>query len=361
LAEAEAPVVRKRAVSASRPKTTASKPASASASTSTSASASAATPAPAPKRTVRRAPPPIIDDEPATPNYALRLTEDLDERPKPKPAAPASQETFSLRLNEALAAINAANGIATPPAAEDSAPKGVRGWLAALDKLPPIRLPIGPAIPWKVGIPLLLVAVAAWGIMSRQTIQSDAPGVQLPAQPTYAAQESPLFAKPTAVADTSAAPAAPADTSAAPTTLAATGDTSAASPAAAAPTANGTAPVAPTVNPAAAATPLGVAEPSALAGFDPIDIGIKLIAVLALAYGSLMLLKRFGFGGARASRGKGADDEVRVVTSITLAPNRSVHVLKVPGGKTLLIGATPNSVNLLTELDDDDDDLLADE
>jgi flagellar biogenesis protein FliO len=351
LAEAEAPVVRKRAVSASRAKTTASKPASAS------ASASASTPAPAPKRPVRRAPPPIIDDEPATPNYALRLTEDLDERPKPKPAAPPSQETFSLRLNEALAAINAANGIATPPAEEDSAPKGVRGWLAALDRLPPIRLPIGPAIPWKVGIPLLLVAVMTWGIMSRQTIQSDAPGVQLPPQPTYAAQESPLFAKPTVATDTSAAPAATSgDTSAAPTTPAAAGDTSAASSAAAAPTANGvTAPVAPT-----AAAPIGVAEPSALAGFDPVDIGIKLIAVLALAYGSLMLLKRFGFGGARASRGNGADDEVRVVTSITLAPNRSVHVLKVPGGKTLLIGATPNSVNLLTELDADGD-LLADE
>jgi flagellar biogenesis protein FliO len=275
------------------------------------------------------------------------LTEGLDERPKPKPAAPASEETFSLRLNEALAAINAANGITSPPSdSEDSAPSGVRGWLAALDKLPPIRLPIGPAIPWKVGIPLLLVALAAWGIMSRQTIQSDAPGVQLPAQPTYAVQqESPLFAKPTVAAETAAAPA---DTSAAPT-----------APANAAPADTTAAPTAPAnAAPTATAAPLGVAEPSALAGFDPIDIGIKLIAVLALAYGSLMLLKRFGYGGARSARGKGADGEVRVVTSITLAPNRSVHVLKVPGGKTLLIGATPTSVNLLTELDDDDEELV---
>jgi flagellar biogenesis protein FliO len=308
LAEADAPVVRKRAVSASRPKTTA-----------------------ATKRTPRRAPAPIIDDEPVTPNYALRLTEDLEQRATPAAPKP-TEDTFSLRLNEALAAINAANGT-TAPAADESEPKGgVRGWLAALDKLPPIRLPIGPAIPWKVGLPLLLVVVVAWGIMSRQTIQSDATGVTLPVQPTYAAQEAPLFARPTVAPDTSTAePVATADTAAAPAT---------------------SAPVAPTANPAAAAQPIGVAEPSALAGFDPVDIGIKLIAVLALAYGSLMLLKRFGYGGGK-SHGKGSENDVRVVTSITLAPNRSVHVLKVPGGKTLLIGATPNSVNLLTELDDD--------
>jgi flagellar biogenesis protein FliO len=287
-------------------------------------------------------PPPIIDDdEPIVPNYALRLTEDLDERPKPKAPVtpPQTEDTFSLRLNEALAAINAANGI-TPPPAEES-PKGVRGWLSTLDKLPPIRLPIGPPIPWKVGLPMLLVVVVASGIMSRQTVQSDSPGVQLPAQPTYAVQqESPLFAKPTAAADAAAAPAATTETSATP--VGATDAPATAAPALVAP------------NPAAAA-PLGVAEPSALAGFDPIDIGIKLIAVLALAYGSLMLLKRFGYGGARSSRGKDADDEVRVVTSITLAPNRSVHVLKVPGGKTLLIGATPTNVNLLTELVDDEE------
>jgi flagellar biogenesis protein FliO len=277
------------------------------------------------------------------------LTEDLDDRPI-KPAPQDSEDTFSLKLNEALAAINAANGV-TPPTAsesEEDAPKGVRGWFAALDKLPPIRLPIGPAIPWKVGLPLLLVVVAAWGIMSRQTIQADAPGVQLPVQPTYAVQqEAPLFAKPTVqpTTETSATAVATADTSA-PIAAAAQPVT-----VAAAPPATG-APAAPTANPAAAAQPIGVAEPTALAGFDPVDIGIKLIAVVALAYGSLMLLKRFGYGGARP-HGKGAETEVRVVTSISLAPNRSVHVLKVPGGKTLLIGATPTNVNLLTELVDD--------
>jgi flagellar biogenesis protein FliO len=41
---------------------------------------------------------------------------------------------------------------------------------------------------------------------------------------------------------------------------------------------------------------------------------------------------------------------VRVVSSIALAPNRSVHVIQVPGGKTLLVGATPTAVNLLAEL-----------
>jgi flagellar biogenesis protein FliO len=47
---------------------------------------------------------------------------------------------------------------------------------------------------------------------------------------------------------------------------------------------------------------------------------------------------------------------VRVVASLLLAPNRSVHVLKVPGGKTLLVGATPNQVNLIADLGEIPDD-----
>jgi flagellar biogenesis protein FliO len=35
---------------------------------------------------------------------------------------------------------------------------------------------------------------------------------------------------------------------------------------------------------------------------------------------------------------------------LALAPNRSVHVIKVPGGRTLLVGATPNAVNLIADL-----------
>jgi hypothetical protein len=35
-----------------------------------------------------------------------------------------------------------------------------------------------------------------------------------------------------------------------------------------------------------------------------------------------------------------------------------VHVLKVPGGKSLLVGATPNQINLIAELGDVADDDL---
>jgi flagellar biogenesis protein FliO len=45
-----------------------------------------------------------------------------------------------------------------------------------------------------------------------------------------------------------------------------------------------------------------------------------------------------------------------MISSLVLAPNRTVHLLKVPGGKTLLLGATPNQVNLLADLGTRPDD-----
>jgi flagellar protein FliO/FliZ len=140
--------------------------------------------------------------------------------------------------------------------------------------------------------------------MSRSSARADTPGVQLPAQQTYPVQsEAPLF--------TSSPQADP--------------------------------PQAP------AAQPLGLPESSG-PGFDLFDIGIKLAAVLGLAYGSLVLLKRGGFGGATAAGTGGSPQAMRVVSSLALAPNRTVHVIKVPGGRTLLVGATPNAVNLLADL-----------
>jgi len=176
--------------------------------------------------------------------------------------------------------------------------------LAALDKLPPIRLPIGPAIPWRLGLPALVAVVVLMAVVSRPAAKADAPASQLPAQQTYPVQDSaPLFAKPDAQ---------PTETPAAPS--------------------------------------LGVQDASPL-GFDYVDLGVKLLVVLALAYGSLMLLKRAGIGGGGvASRAGVMGQGVRVVSSLALAPNRSVHVIKVPGGRTLLVGATPNAVNLIADL-----------
>ncbi|HLZ27505.1 MAG TPA: flagellar biosynthetic protein FliO [Chloroflexota bacterium] len=165
-------------------------------------------------------------------------------------------------------------------------------------RLPPIRLPFGPAIPWRFGLPGLVLIVVVMVFAARPT----SPPAPMPTPEPYAVQQSaPLF------------------TDAQPT--------------------------------AAPAPPLGVPDPGG-PGFDVLDLGLKLIAVLALAYGSLLLLKRAGLGGTAGIKLGGKSAGLQVVASLTLAPNRTVHLLKVPGGKTLLVGATPNQVNLIVDLGD---------
>lgn len=182
-------------------------------------------------------------------------------------------------------------------------PKGLKGFMAALDKLPPIRLPIGPAIPWRIGLPALVALLLVMAVMYRPSGNQEPVGVRLPAQETYAVQqESPLFAKEQTQQQ------------------------------------------------------LGVTEPAAT-NVDILDIGLKFIAVLALAYGSLLALKKFGPGGTGSIKGGNAGG-VRVVSSIALAPNRSVHVLRTPDGKSLLLGATPNQVNLIADLGELSEDAL---
>jgi flagellar biogenesis protein FliO len=267
---------------------------------------------------------PRLEDEATSTNYALRLTEGLDDdvaaepvaksRRGLRPTAPTEEDNFALRLNEALEAIAAAQGSEEQPAPASNDQRATRnaqratlgGWLASFDKLPPIRLPIGPPIPWRVGLPVLVTLIVVMGFIGRPSSQSDP---QLPPAPTYPVQQTaPLF------------------TNAQPTDVPAEQPTPVPAP----------------------AQPIGVQDPAGL-GFDFVDIGIKLIAVLALAYGSMMLLKRLGVGGIAGSSSQNSQT-VRVVSSVALAPNRSVHVIKVPGGKTLLIGATPSAVNLLAEL-----------
>jgi len=248
------------------------------------------------------------------------------------------EDNFALRMSEALRAIEAAQSGAeiepprqfrrrlapSPVAATDledsvslskeakeprspAAASGLSTWFKTLDKMPPIRLPVGPAISWRLGLPALVAVVAVMVFVGRPSARADAQPARLPAQETYAVQqEAPLFAN-------SASAAQPVPT-----------------------------PV---------AQPIGVPEPAS-GSFDFVDIGFKLIVVLALAYGSLLLLKRAGVGGGSVAKVGGAIQGMRVVSSLALAPNRSVHVLKVPGGKTLLVGATPNSVNLIADLGD---------
>jgi flagellar biogenesis protein FliO len=252
--------------------------------------------------------------------------------PRPAPLVlddDAPSENYALRLTEALEAISAAqadgthdSGQATEAPAERGTRNTERGtfasWLTALDKLPPIKLPVGPAVPWRLGLPALVAVAVVMVFVSRPSGRADAQGVRLPAQETYAVQqEAPLFAQ---QASTPAANAQP----------------SSAQPASAQP-----------------APAIGVQDPGGL-GFDFLDVGFKLIAVLALAYGSLVLLKRVGLGNAGGAGVKtgGTLQGMRVISTLALAPNRSVHVLKVPGGKTLVVGATPNQVNLIADLGD---------
>ena len=256
----------------------------------------------APKRKGFRVPPTAPEEAP-TENYALRLTEALQAISSAQPpAAPAPVDAKGAHgAAPAPVDTKAAPGAALAPVDTQGAPGGP---LAALDRLPPIRLPLGPPIPWRLGLPALVALVVLIGVMSRSSAQADTPGVQLPAQQTYPVQsEAPLFTS-------SRQAQAPQPSS---------------------------------------AQPLGVPESSG-PGFDFFDIGIKLAAVLALAYGSLVLLQRTGLGGATAGRPSGSPEAMRVVSSLVLAPNRTVHVLRVPGGRTLLVGATPNAVNLIADL-----------
>jgi flagellar biogenesis protein FliO len=182
-----------------------------------------------------------------------------------------------------------------------------RAILKAINGLPPIRLPLGPAIPWRFGLPGLLGVVLVMLVLGRPTAHADSAnnGFKLPAESeTYAVtQDSPLFTK----------------------------------------------------SQQQVAQPIGVAEPAGL-NVDVLDLSLKLIAVLALAYGSLVVLRRLGIGGAGSAGSHGptstSTEGLRVLSTLALAPNRSIHVVRAPDGKTLLLGATPGQVNLIAELGD---------
>jgi flagellar biogenesis protein FliO len=188
---------------------------------------------------------------------------------------------------------------AAPPEEESLRQSRLKLALKALDGLPPIRLPIGPAIPWRFGVPALVALVLVMFLFGRPTAHADT-SFKLPAESeTYAVtQDSPLFTQ-------SQQP-----------------------------------------------QPIGVAEPAGL-NVDVLDLTLKLVAVLALAYGSLLVLKRLGVGGAGTGSVTSTSSEgLRVLSTLALAPNRSIHVVRAPDGKTLLLGATPGQVNLITELGD---------
>ncbi len=77
-----------------------------------------------------------------------------------------------------------------------------------------------------------------------------------------------------------------------------------------------------------------------------LDITLKLLAVLALAYVALGALRKYGLGhGLR--RGDGL---LQVLESTTLAPNRAVYVVRV-GERRLVLGVTTSQITTLAELE----------
>ena len=75
-----------------------------------------------------------------------------------------------------------------------------------------------------------------------------------------------------------------------------------------------------------------------------IDLFVKLGIVVALAYASLAVLKRYTVGATRPT------SLLQVLDSTTLAPNRSVYVVRV-GEKRLVLGVTQSQISTLAELE----------
>lgn len=78
-----------------------------------------------------------------------------------------------------------------------------------------------------------------------------------------------------------------------------------------------------------------------------VDITLKLLAVLALAYVALAALRRYTYG-AHARRGGGS---LQVLESASLAPNREIYLVRA-GDKRLLLGVTPTRIETLATWED---------
>jgi flagellar protein FliO/FliZ len=80
-----------------------------------------------------------------------------------------------------------------------------------------------------------------------------------------------------------------------------------------------------------------------------LDLFLKLVVVLGIAWVAIYILSKFkGTGGPLPGARKG---HMKVLESVNLGPNRSVHLVRV-GEKVLVVGSTPEQVNTLGEIDD---------
>jgi flagellar biosynthetic protein FliO len=79
-----------------------------------------------------------------------------------------------------------------------------------------------------------------------------------------------------------------------------------------------------------------------------VDLGLKLLLVVGLAYAALALLRRFGPGSTWRVR----NGQIRVLESAVLAPNRAVYLVRA-ADRQLLLGVTPTQITHLAEWDVD--------
>jgi flagellar biosynthetic protein FliO len=77
-----------------------------------------------------------------------------------------------------------------------------------------------------------------------------------------------------------------------------------------------------------------------------VDIGIKLLAVIALIYVAATLLKRYTLGLPKASQGI-----IHVLDASPIGPRRTIYVVEV-GDRVLVIGGTDSSLTTLAEFTD---------
>ena len=76
-----------------------------------------------------------------------------------------------------------------------------------------------------------------------------------------------------------------------------------------------------------------------------VSVLLKLGAVIVLIYGSLFWVRRWQ-GGAWAIHPK----QLNIIETTRLSPRQALHIIRA-GERTLLIGATDQSLTLLTELE----------
>ena len=82
-----------------------------------------------------------------------------------------------------------------------------------------------------------------------------------------------------------------------------------------------------------------------LSGLDYLSAFFKLLCVLALIIGGGILLRRF----SNRSTAQGKLRQLQVVETVRLSPKQTMHIVRA-GDKVLLVGATDQSLALISEI-----------